>query len=266
MSRALVRPRLEAGVLHGEAEHLERLAAAGIDSVADLVERSETIRELPDRSNHELALGDWHLYIKCGKPRRRRSGDLRMPREAAGIVAVQALSLPTAELVAYGIDPEVGAVTATASLAPARFLDEQLGADALSDTTRRAVARRLAGYVARLHDGGLHHRDLYLNHIAVAADGTGLALIDWERVSRHARRLGRRVVKDLAALDSSARELLPEGERIRFLVAYLRARGIPRRGVIPGLGRRIVRKADRMLSHVPRTPVGDAARPESAGS
>lgn len=266
MSRALVRPRLEAGGLHGEPEHLQRLAAAGIESVADLIARSEAIRDLPDRSNHELVLDGWHLYIKRGKPKRRRSGDLRMPREAAGIVAVHALSLPTAELIAYGIDPEVGAVTATASLAPARFLDELLQANALTPATQRAVARRLAGYVGRLHDGGLHHRDLYLNHIAVAGDGTGLALIDWERVSRHARRLGRRVVKDLAALDSSARALVSDAERLRFLVAYLRARDIPRRGVIQGLGRRIVRKADRMLAHTPRTPVGDAARPESAGS
>ena len=139
-----------------------------------------------------------------------------------------------------------------------------LEAAGLTAEQRTAAFETLAGITARLHDAGLHHRDLYLCHIFMRfEDGrAAAALIDLERLGTHRRPLGRRVVKDLAAIRSS----LPEGtttpeERRRFLARYLELRGLDP-DVLDKLHRRVRRKAARIRAHVPRTPVGEAARPK----
>jgi hypothetical protein len=159
-----------------------------------------------------------------------------------------------------GVDRRLGSVTGTLDLAPARPLDRLLAEGALRGRLRRRLLRDLAAAVARMHAAGLHHRDLYLNHVFAdaSADPARFAVIDCERVGRHRRRLSRWVVKDLAALETSAPPEATARERLAFLVAYLRARGLPRR-VLRRLARRVLLKARRMRGHVPRTPVGDAA-------
>ena len=92
-------------------------------------------------------------------------------------------------------------------------------------------------------------------------------LIDLERLSRGHGVLGRTVVKDLAAIEAS----VPGGtlscrRRARFLQSYLGARGFPARLLLGPLLRRVVKKAASIRRHVPRTPVGDAARPARASA
>ena len=87
-----------------------------------------------------------------------------------------------------------------------------------------AHAQQLATMVATLHRGGLHHQDLYLNHVlwvGELADGRpDLRLIDLGRVSRLGLFRRRWIWKDLAQLAYSAAGV-PRSVQLRFLLAYL---------------------------------------------
>lgn len=96
-----------------------------------------------------------------------------------------------------------------------------------AQSMQRALGRMLARLTAALHGGNLCHRDLYLCHIFADFDAAAqrpprFTLIDLARVfSPHVRRF-RWLVKDLAQLDVSARQLgQSRTDRLRFLVAYL---------------------------------------------
>ena len=242
--------------IEGPPEIIARLGEAGLHSVADVLAASTCTRDLPDRSNHILEAAGLTIHVK-----RRKGGN--EPREALALERVRAAGVPTAMPAFDGVDPAQGAVTGTLDLAPSEPLDDWLRRG-LTAEQRAAAFETLAGITARLHDAGLHHRDLYLCHIFMRfEDGrAAAALIDLERLGTHRRPLGRRVVKDLAAIRSS----LPEGtttpeERRRFLARYLELRGLDP-DVLDKLHRRVRRKAARIRAHVPRTPVGEAARPK----
>jgi len=99
---------------------------------------------------------------------------------------------------------------------------------------RRRLLDGLARFIARFHEAGFVHRDLYLSHVFVdpqvacgtkGRDGTdGLFwLIDLQRVFRPRWRSRRWVVKDLAALDlSTPPDRVNRWDRLRFLSRYVR--------------------------------------------
>jgi hypothetical protein len=245
------------GHLEGPPEVLAALASAGILTIADVLTRSEAVRDLRDRSNHVLYVGGLAIHVKRGK-------GWGESREAAAIDALARVGVPVARVAFHGRDRRHGHVVGTFDLAPARPLDDLLRDGALSPVAIDAAFHALAEAAAALHGAGLHHRDLYLNHVFVdpAAARPSVTLIDVERVRRHHGLLGHAVVKDLAAVQAS----IPPGARscvaqTRFLVHYLRARRFPVRMLLGPLLRRVVAKADSIRSHVPRTPVGEAARP-----
>jgi tRNA A-37 threonylcarbamoyl transferase component Bud32 len=238
------------GRLEGPPDHVARLAAAGLHTVADVLARATEVRDLEDRSNHQLRVAG-HLYHVKREKRRR------VAREAAGIVVAGRAGVPVAPLAFHGVDRRLGALTATVDLAPARPMDDVLR-EGLPRPRREAAMRALGEAVAALHQARLHHHDLYLNHVFLdPEDPSGrVTLIDLERLTSHHGILGRAVVKDLAAIESS----VPEGlftchERARMLAQYLRARRFPVRTLLGPLLRRVVRKAARIRAHVPRTPV-----------
>jgi Lipopolysaccharide kinase (Kdo/WaaP) family len=256
---------MDPGRLRPVGEGGRWLAAAGVATVADLLARAACVRDLPDRSNHRLEAAGRVVHVKRTKPRRWRALPALPPGFRAAAI-VRGLGLPVAETLFTGRDPALGLVHGTADLAPARPLDDLLREGALDAAARRRVATRLARLVARLHAAGLHHRDLYLNHVWVdlARPDPVVALLDLDRLGAHRWRLSRWVVKDLAALEASA----PEGtvsprERLRFLLAWLRERGLPPRPHARRLLCRVAAKAARIRRHVPRTPVGAAARPRA---
>jgi len=84
---------------------------------------------------------------------------------------------------------------------------------------------RVAALVARLHQCGYIHRDLYLSHIfydPTSVSGSALHLIDLQRVMRPRWRHRRWVVKDLAALNySTPFPLVSRADRLRWLTHYL---------------------------------------------
>ena len=75
------------GRLEGPPDVLARLAAAGIGTVAEVLARAESVRDLPDRSNHVLRIGGEVFHVK----RSRRRGP---SREAAAIALAGPWLLP----------------------------------------------------------------------------------------------------------------------------------------------------------------------------
>jgi len=124
---------------------------------------------------------------------------------------------------------------------------------ALAEPVARARRRRLdelVALVARLHDRGWYHRDLYLEHVVLAAGGP--VLLDVGR-ARRARRVRRRwFVKDLAALAASAPDAVGRAERVRFLRDYLVRRGLAREGALRRWACSVQRKERRLRAHRPR--------------
>jgi hypothetical protein len=112
------------------------------------------------------------------------------------------------------------------------------------------MIEELARFVARFHQTGFVHRDLYLSHIFVdAADGRPtFRLIDLARVFRPRWFRRRWVVKELASLNFSTPPTSATAtDRLRFLRVYL---GRDRLGAADRrLIRRVVGKTGRIARH-----------------
>ena len=112
----------------------------------------------------------------------------------------------------------------------------------------------LAATVARLHELGWYHRDLYLEHfVVVERDGDReLCLLDVGRARRESRPRRRWFVKDLAALCFSAPPSVSRAERLRFLVRWLAHSGRGGATSRREWARAVLSKVRRMAAHVPR--------------
>jgi hypothetical protein len=110
---------------------------------------------------------------------------------------------------------------------PGTALNDYLLAGAPAGEVRR-LGERLAGYVARLHDAGIHARDLHGWNILLDARNGGLDLcfVDLDELRARRGPALRHCADDLARLGV----LAPVGRftKLRFLANYLRARRILR--------------------------------------
>jgi tRNA A-37 threonylcarbamoyl transferase component Bud32 len=126
---------------------------------------------------------------------------------------------------------------------------------------RREVARRLGEALARFHDAGFVHHDLYAKHVLLDPDTLGVCFLDWQRAfRRYALRPGE-PARDLGALHATVPdELAGPAERLALFRAYLRAARIP-----PGRARqllaRVEAQARRLLA---RRHVREKRRPPPA--
>ncbi len=89
---------------------------------------------------------------------------------------------------------------------------------------RRRFLRRLGEALARLHDAGFDHPDLYSKHVLVDPQTGAIRFLDWQRSRRQSWLGWARRWRDLAALHATlAGELATSRERLACLLAYLRA-------------------------------------------
>ncbi|MCC7292328.1 MAG: hypothetical protein IT449_09740 [Phycisphaerales bacterium] len=138
------------------------------------------------------------------------------------------------------------------------FARRVAGEDAHRRDVRRALPG-LAALIARFHDRGYVHRDLYACHVFIdgAAALPAFRLIDLARVFKPRWLRQRWIVKDLAALHYSCpADRVTRTDRLRWLKLY---RGVRRLGPVERrLIRRIESKAARIARHdrgrVPRAP------------
>lgn len=94
------------------------------------------------------------------------------------------------------------------------------------------LAERIAATLARLHQTGFTHPDLYAKHVFVNPQDLSIALIDFQRTMRCRRVSWRQRWRDLAALDASLGEHLAGNTlRLRLLRSYLHETGASHRWV-----------------------------------
>jgi heptose I phosphotransferase len=217
-------------------------------------------RTLPDRQNCI-----WDLQTPRGIPVRlhvkrfpaRRLAKNFAKLEAAGYQALQARGIPTANLAAWGTCADGRSFIATADLqgfTPADKLIE-------SGQSFAKLLNPTAAVAAKLHNAGLHHRDLYLCHFLARCgneneignenenDNVELRLIDAARVRPLPAFFTRRrwIVKDLAQFWFSTLPLAITAEqRAEWLEQYATA---TRTRDLDRLRRAIERKSTTIAAH-----------------
>lgn len=233
------------------------------------VARARDVRRVPGRSTVELAIdgakGTCRLFLKRFEkaPLRERL----MPwlhgkpaiwgaaHEWDAIVRFRAAGLPTVTPVALGTCGGRSLLVTLALEGAQSLLDWVArqaplgGASAQEAFARdlRTLTVEVAQIARQMHRLGWHHQDFYLNHLLRCGNGS-VHVIDLGRARQH-RHLARRwMIKDLAQLDFSARNL-PCKARLRFLHAYL-GRKLDRRD--RRLIGRILAKSRRIARHTAR--------------
>lgn len=219
-----------------------------------------------NRNVMRLALGDgmngMTVYLKREQrvPWSVRFGSLvagfgfvsRSVREARSLQALRREGLSAPEWLATGEDGRGNAFLLVRGVDRAVELRDFLRTES-DPTRRRRAARTLGRELARLHDAGFAHPDLYAKHVMIAPEGEAVTFLDWQR-SWRGRRLGwSSRLRDLAALHATlADELATAGERLACLHAYLprrprtAAKRKPRRGLLRWLQAAIEARAARL--------------------
>jgi serine/threonine protein kinase len=285
-----------------------RAAAAAVWDPRTLleIEPARFLRRVPGRETfdwppavgaEEVGLGEVRMIVK-----RSRGGDVRERwrerlsgrtprspgrREFENLAALAAEGFPVPRALGW-CERGVRSAVAMELVPHAETLRERLGRSEPGEV--RHLAALLLELVARLHEKGWYHRDLYLEHVLVRADGAGaaraggapraapegreLVLIDVGRARRVAvrpraedspeepRAEGARgprrrwLVKDLAALLHSTPAAVPPRARLRFLAGYLDRRGVRGRARRRAWARAVLAKQARMARHRPRHGAG----------
>jgi hypothetical protein len=221
------------------------LTAEGVFSRSDIV----AWRKLPDRENCYLDV------TLSGQPTRlhikRYPAGRRTPAhdDVRGLVQLKSAGIPTAQLIAHGSLPDRRSFVILRDLAGFTPGDKWIDAggkfgDVLVPT---------ADLSAKLHNAGLHHRDLYLCHFMIKPSTGGLApalaLIDTARVTRLSLFFaGRWVVKDLAQFwySTTKHPAITDEQREAWLKRYAEQRGLPGPG---GLKSAVLRKVQQIAKH-----------------
>ena len=153
--------------------------------------------------------------------------------EWEAILRFHAAGIPTMTPVAYGESGERSLVM-TEDLGTSRTLldwvNDMAGSRPMrtravsgdNGTVKRALLEHVANIARRMHASGLFHQDFYLNHMLCCGDPSRLdvRVIDLGRVRERRGQATRWIMKDLAQLDYSARQLSC-ADRLRFLRLYL---------------------------------------------
>ena len=141
-----------------------------------------------------------------------REGRLLRQLEASGIGCPQALAFGEAQGRAFLLLAEQSGLVDLRS-----YLHEH-------PLERVALAQALGTELARVHEAGFYHRDLYSKHILVgrAEGGWRFCFLDWQRGRRMRRLSWLKRLRDLAALDATLGDALA-ARRTRLLCwhAYL---------------------------------------------
>ena len=124
---------------------------------------------------------------------------------------------------------------------------------------KRLLLETIAGITRRMHQGGVNHRDYYLCHLHILPEAQpwpNLFVIDLNRADRRKKVGLRWIVKDLAALNSSAPEnVFSRSDRIRFLKLYLETDRLDTSA--RKMARKILRKTRKISRHAIRSKAKD---------
>lgn len=211
------------------------------DLAAVFAVEGEVVAEDPQSRVLRVALGDKAYYVKRyvegGRNLRRRwlglrdlFGAQRVRKEWENLRAFAGWGIPSATLVAYGLERRCGRffrgaliteeITGTVDMAKmARNGDPRL-----RDTQWLAdVSHQLAGYIRTMHAARFVHNDLKWRNLLVdGSEHPTVYLIDcpsgaywWQPFLEY------RKIKDLACLDKLAKYHLSRTRRLRFYLDYV---------------------------------------------
>src|SRR5262245_29666801 len=170
----------------------------------------------------------------------------RCVREATVLEALERDDLPGPRWLATGEDDKGRAFLLVEEVPGALPLANVL-AQFPDAASRRRLAGRLGQPLARLHEAGFFHRDLYAKHVLVRPGDFSVILLDWQRAWRGAWIKQACRVRDLAALHATlADHLAPARDRLALLFAYVdRGRLLTRprrlRRLLPQVERQTIR-------------------------
>jgi len=215
--------------------------------------RIQVWRDLPERQNALFEFRDaggtehrWHV-------KRYLAGyadDLQ--KEIRGIRLLQSHKIPTVPLIAYGYAGD-----------RAFLISDDLRGYTAGDKTPgeqlEPALRQVVALAAKLHDAGLHHRDLYLCHFFLPDEaGKEIRLIDPGRVARLP--LGplrlRWLIKDVAQLVYSLRGAGLEAREEEVMGSYIAMRNLRAKRLFAMLVRAKVRRIARHDRRVKRRSPG----------
>lgn len=169
-------------------------------------------------------------YTRPAKdPLRYWLGRPRIRAEWENLLAFAQWDIPTARVVAHGLERQLGRFVRGALVTEEIPNTTDLAQLAKSRDPRMSQAgwvnqciRQVARIARRMHSHGFAHNDLHWRNLLFREDDGRVYLIDcpsgmhWPAWLLHYR-----VVKDLASLDKSAKLVLRRTQRLRFLLAYL---------------------------------------------
>lgn len=174
-------------------------------------------------------------YHGAGKGLRRFVGRPRVKAEWQNLRLFAKWGIPTAEIVAYGLERRGGSFARgalitrelpnTADLAAlARRRDPRLADPGWVD----GISRQLARYTRLMHDRRFTHNDLKWRNLLVN-DADELFFIDCPTGTFwYGRLLRYRIIKDLACLDKLGKVELSRTQRLRFYLQYRGQRRLER--------------------------------------
>jgi hypothetical protein len=236
--------------LHAAAAYQPIMRQIGLDAEAVFTHPQIVAwRRLPDRENCTLdtKLGDgrpMRLHVKRYAPARRAMTPA--DHEIAGHALLVEHDIPTALLAGWGVLNDRRSFVIFDDLAGYKPADKLIESGFSFDRISQATA----DLSARLHHAGLHHRDLYLCHFMVKAEGDqiDIKLIDPARVRRLPGFLtrGRWIVKDLAQFWYSTLSLpISDEQRKAWITRYVEQRHLPGAALLRGNVERKVRRIAR---------------------
>ena len=209
------------GYFRAEGKYVEALKKAGLVDAQSAFDhpKIEVWRSITERENCVLDHDGGRFHIKRNKP-----GHRGVDQEVHGIKLLESAGIKSVPIAGYGMLHDGRGFFISEDLAG--FEDsEKLVEGGYSFEKLLEPTARLA---ARLHDAGLHHRDLYLCHFyaRVEDDAVDLRLMDAGRVRKLPWLTKRRwIVKDVAQFVYSIRDL---DQRLinQWLETYASARGV----------------------------------------
>ena len=166
-------------------------------------------------------------YTGAGKGLRRYLGKPRVKAERQNLKRFAKWGIPTAEVVAWGLERRGAAYNRGAMITRELPNTEDLSALAERHDLKLAdrawvdtVSRQLAGYTRTMHDHRFTHNDLKWRNLLID-DQARLFLIDCPNGDFwHGFWLKYRITKDLACLDKVAKYHLSATQRLRFYLQY----------------------------------------------
>jgi tRNA A-37 threonylcarbamoyl transferase component Bud32 len=145
-------------------------------------------------------------------------------REAIMLRALEHSGIGGPEFLAAGEDGLGRAFLLVRELEGAVDLRSFLGDRLRAPGQRRLFAKELGETLARIHNAGFDHRDLYSKHILVDTTPLAISILDWQRSRRLSHVTWGQRWRDLTAVDATvAQHLANPKERLACLRAYLSA-------------------------------------------